>query len=59
MKADTKEKTHSSEISARYFYFLLSVLLYNLQMLLDLTRRMSGSAWKTIMDFLMAMNKEI
>ncbi len=54
-KADAKEKTHSPEMGIRYFLFFLSVLLYNLWMLLNLLRRMFGYAWITLMDFLIAM----
>jgi hypothetical protein len=41
----------------RYFLFFLSVLLYNLWMLLNLLRRMFGYAWITLMDFLIAMGR--
>ena len=56
-KSDTREKTHSPEMGVRYFLFFFSVLLYNLWMLLNLLRRMSGYVWFTLMDFLIAMSR--
>ena len=56
-KADTKEKTHSPEMGVRYFLFFLSVLLYNLWILINLIRLRSGYAWITLMDFLIAMSR--
>ena len=56
-KADAKEKTHSPEMGIRYFLFFLSVLLYNLWMLMNIIRIMSGYSWITLMDFLMAMSR--
>ena len=56
-KADTKEKTHSPEMGVRYFLFFLSVLLYNLWILINLIRLRSGKAWITLMDFLIAMSR--
>ncbi len=56
-KAGTKEKTHSPEMGVRYFFFFLSVLLYNLWILVNLIRLGSGYAWITLMDFLIAMSR--
>jgi hypothetical protein len=56
-KADTKEKTHSPEMCVRYFLFFFSVLLYNMWMLLNLMRRLTGYGWITLMDFLTAMSR--
>ena len=56
-KKDTKEKTHSPEMGIRYFLFFLSVLLYNLWILLNIIRRLSGYSWITLMDFLIAMGR--
>ncbi|EQD25928.1 hypothetical protein B2A_15876, partial [mine drainage metagenome] len=40
-----------------YFLFFLSVLLYNMWILLNLIRIMSGIAWITLMDFEIAMSR--
>ena len=56
-KADTKEKTHSPEMGVRYFLFFLSVLLYNMWILVNLLRRLSGHSWIILMDFLIAMSR--
>lgn len=56
-KKETKEKTHSPEMGVRYFLFFLSVLLYNMWMLINLIRRLSGCAWITLMDFIIAMGR--
>ncbi|MCL5881042.1 MAG: transposase [Candidatus Thermoplasmatota archaeon] len=56
-KKDVKEKTHSPEMGVRYFLFFLSVLLYNMWMLLNLMRRLSGYSWITLMDFVIAMSR--
>ncbi|EQD76066.1 transposase IS4 family protein, partial [mine drainage metagenome] len=56
-KSDTEEKTHSPEMGLRYFLFFLSVLLYNMWILLNLIRIMSGIAWITLMDFEIAMSR--
>jgi hypothetical protein len=56
-KKDTKEKTHSPEMGIRYFLFFLSVLLYNLWMLINLIRKLSGAGWITLMDFITAMSR--
>ena len=56
-KSETKEKTHSPEMGVRYFLFFLSVLLYNMWMLINLIRRLSGCAWITLMDFIIAMSR--
>jgi len=56
-KSDTGEKTHSPEMGLRYFLFFLSVLLYNMWILLNFIRLMSGIAWITLMDFEIAMSR--
>jgi hypothetical protein len=56
-KKDTKEKTHSPDMGVRYFLFFLSVLLYNMRMLANLIRRMSGYSWITFKDFVIAMSR--
>lgn len=56
-KKDVKEKTHSPEMGVRYFLFFLSVLLYNMWMLLNLLRRIAGNKWITLMDFVIAMSR--
>lgn len=50
-----KEKTHSPNMGVRYFLFFLSVLIYNLWILLNLIRRISGSGWITLMGFVIDM----
>jgi len=52
-----KERNHSPEMGVRYFLFFLSVLLYNMWMLMNLMRRLSGHAWITLMDFIIAMSR--
>lgn len=54
-KSSIKEKTHSPDMGVRYFLFFLSVLLYNMWILLNLIRRISEAAWITLMDFAIAM----
>ena len=56
-KRGAKEKTHSPEMGVRYFLFFLSVLLYNMWMLLNLLRRIAGNKWITFMDFIIAMSR--
>ncbi|MDA8143533.1 MAG: hypothetical protein M0T81_06075 [Thermoplasmatales archaeon] len=56
-KSDTKEKTHFPEMGIRYFLFLLSVLLYNMWMLINLLRKLSDAGWITLMDFIIAMRR--
>lgn len=56
-KSDTKEKTRSPEMGIRYFLFFLSVLLYNMWMLINLIRKLSGAGWITLMDFIIAMSR--
>ncbi len=56
-KKEAKEKTHSPEMGVRYFLFFLSVLLYNMWMLLNLLRRIAGNKWITLMDFIIAMSR--
>ena len=56
-KKETKEKTHSPEMGVRYLLFFLSVLLYNMWMLLNLLRRIAGNKWITLMDFIIAMSR--
>ncbi len=41
----------------RDFLFFLSVLLYNLWILINLIRLRSGYAWIILMDFLIAMSR--
>ena len=56
-KKDAKERTHSPDMGIRNFMFFLSVLLYNLWLLINLIRIRSGYAWLTLMDFLIAMGR--
>ena len=56
-KKDVKENTHSPEMGIRYFLFFLSVLLYNMWMLINLIRKLSGVRWITLMDFTIAMSR--
>ncbi len=56
-KKDVKEKTHSPDMGVRYFLFYLSVLIYNMWVLLNLIRRISGYGWITLMDFIIAMGR--
>ena len=56
-KREAKKKTHSPEMGVRYFLFFLSVLLYNMWMLLNLLRRIAGNKWITFMDFIIAMSR--
>ena len=56
-KREAKEKTHSPEMGVRYFLFFLSVLLYNMWMLLNLLRRIAGNKWITLMEFIIAMSR--
>ena len=56
-KKDTKEKTHSPEMGIRYFLFFLSVLIYNMWILINLIRKLSGVGWITLMDFAIAMSR--
>ena len=56
-KSDTKEKTHSPDMGVRYFLFFLSVLLYDMWMLINLLRKLSGAGWITLMDFIIAMSR--
>lgn len=56
-KKDVKEKTHSLDMGVRYFLFFLSVLLYNMWILLNLLRIISGYGWITLMDFIIAMGR--
>ena len=52
-----EEKTHSPDIGVRYFIFYFSVLIYNLWILINLMRRLSGLAWNVSMDFVIDMMK--
>ena len=56
-KKDVKERTHSPDMGVRYFLFYLSVLLYNMWVLLNLIRRISGYGWITLMDFIISMGR--
>ena len=56
-KKEAKEKTHSPEMGVRYFLFFLSVLLYNMWMLINFFRKLSGAGWITLMDFIIAMSR--
>ena len=56
-KKEAKEKTHSPNMGVRYFLFFISVLLYNLWILLNLLRRIAGDKWITLMDFMIAMSR--
>ena len=56
-KKEVKEKTHSPEMGVRYFLFFLSVLLYNMWMLINFFRKLSGAGWITLMDFIIAMSR--
>jgi len=56
-KKEAKERTHSPEMGVRYFLFFLSVLLYNMWMLVNLLRKLSGAGWITLMDFIIAMSR--
>ena len=56
-KSGMKGKTHSPDMGIRYFLFFLSVLLYNMWMLINLIRRLSGYSWITLMDFIIAMGR--
>ena len=51
------EKTHSPDMGVRYFLFFLSVLLYNMWVLVNIIRRMAGYGWITLMDFIIAMGR--
>ena len=52
-----EEKTHSPDIGVRYFIFYFSVLIYNLWILINLMRRLSGQTWIIFMDFVIDMKK--
>ena len=56
-KKDVKEKTHSPDIGVRYFLFYISVLIYNMWVLFNLIRRITGYGWNTLMDFIIAMGR--
>ena len=56
-KKDVKEKTHSPDMGVRYFFFFLSVLLYNMWTLLNLLRITAGYGWLPLMDFIIAMGR--
>ncbi|MHB8560947.1 MAG: transposase, partial [Thermoplasmataceae archaeon] len=47
--------THSPDIGVRYFIFYFSVLIYNLWILINLMRRLSGQTWIVFMDFVIDM----
>jgi hypothetical protein len=44
-------------MAARYFLFYISVLLYNMWVLFNLIRRITGYGWVTLMDFIIAMGR--
>jgi len=50
-----EEKTHSPDIGVRYFIFYYSVLIYNLWILTNPMRRLSGLEWIIFMDFVIDM----
>ena len=52
-----EEKTHSPDIGVRYFIFYFSVLIYNLWILINLMRRLSGQKWIVFIDFVIDMKK--
>ena len=56
-KKDVKEKTHSPDMGVRYFLFYISVLLYNMWVLFNIIRRITGYGWITLMDFIIAMGR--
>ena len=56
-KKDVKERTHSPDMGVRHFLFYLSVLVYNMWVLLNLIRRISGYGWITLMDFIISMGR--
>ena len=56
-KKEVKERTHSPDMGVRYFLFFLSALLYNMWMLINLLRKLSGVGWITLMDFIIAMSR--
>ena len=54
---EAKGKTYSPDIGVRYFLLFFSVLLYNMWMLVNLLRKLSGAGWITLMDFIIAMSR--
>ena len=44
-------------MGVRYLLFFLSVLLYNMWILINLLRKLSGVGWITLMDFIIAMSR--
>ena len=56
-KKDAKERTHSPDMGVMHFLFYLSVLVYNMLVLLNLIRRMAGYGWITLMDFIISMGR--
>jgi hypothetical protein len=44
-------------MGVRYFLFYISVLIYNMWVLFNLIRRITGYGWNTLMDFIRAIGR--